>query len=96
MSDAETPSLTLTPQQGPSGSTVTLAATELPKDVPVTLGVGAPGSAYQVLQEARSSNQGTLTAHVKVPDRSGNPHIVFSLRGTDAGKLASKPFAIVP
>ncbi|KMO31231.1 hypothetical protein VQ02_26575 [Methylobacterium variabile] len=91
-----TPSLTLTPDKGPAGSTVTLAATGLPKDQLVKIGVGAPNSAFQLLQDARSSNEGTLSVNVKVPERSNDTRVVFTLRGGDAVKLTSKPFRIVP
>ena len=90
------PSLTMTPDQGPPGSTVTLAATGLPKEQPFKIGVGAPNKAFRVLQEARSSDQGTLDAQVRVPERDGGTRVVFTLRGGDAVKLTSKPFQIVP
>lgn len=44
---ADAPSLNLTPDQGPVGSTVTLSATGLPKDEPLTIGVGAPNTAFR-------------------------------------------------
>lgn len=90
------PSLSLTPDHGPPGSTVTLAATGLPKERPFKIGVGAPNKAYRVLHEARSSDQGTLDAQVRVPERDGGTRVVFTLRGGDAVKLTSKPFQIVP
>jgi LysM domain len=90
------PSLTLTPDQGPPGSTVTLAATGLPKERPFMIGVGAPNKAYRVLHESRSSDQGTLDAQVRVPERDEGKRVVFTLRGGDAVKLTSEPFQIVP
>lgn len=90
------PSLTMTPDQGPAGSTVTLSATGLPKDEPLMIGVGAPNTAFQVLRSARTSDKGTLDADVKVPKRQGGTRLVFVLRNGDAGKLTSKPFLVAP
>lgn len=90
------PSLAMTPEQGQPGSTVTLAATELPKERPFKIGVGAPNKAFQVLQEARSSDQGTLNAQVRVPERAGGIRVVFTLRDGNTVKLTSKPFQILP
>ncbi|UYW28365.1 LysM peptidoglycan-binding domain-containing protein [Methylorubrum extorquens] len=93
---ASAPSLTVTPDQGPAGSTVTLSATGLPKDEPLMIGVGAPNTAFQVLQSARTSEKGTLDADVKVPERQGGTRLVFVLRSGDSVKLTSKPFRVAP
>ena len=93
---AGAPSLSLTPNQGPAGSKVTLSATGLPKDEPLMIGVGAPNTAFQVLRSARTSDKGTLDADVKVPERQGSTSLVFVLRSGDAVKLTSKPFRVVP
>lgn len=90
------PNLTVTPDQGPAGSTVTLAAAELPKDQPVMVGVGAPNSAFRVVQDARSSDKGTLEVNVQVPERDSGTRVVFTLRSKDGVKLTSKPFRVVP
>lgn len=90
------PSLTLVPDHGPAGSTVTLAATGLPKDEPLMIGVGAPNTAFQVLRSARTSDSGTLDVDVKVPERQGDTRLVFVLRDGDVIKLTSKPFRIEP
>ena len=93
---AAAPSLTVSPDHGPSGSTVTLTATGLPKDEPLMIGVGAPNTAFQVLQSARTSDKGTLDVDVQVPERKGGTRLVFVLRSGDAIKLNSKPFRVVP
>jgi LysM repeat protein len=93
---SSTPSLTMTPDQGPAGSTVTLAATGLPKDQPVMIGVGALNSAFRVVQDARSSDTGTLDVNVQVPERDSGTRVVFTLRSKDGVKLTSKPFRVVP
>ncbi|KOX43466.1 hypothetical protein ADL19_28130 [Streptomyces purpurogeneiscleroticus] len=93
---AGAPSLTISPDQGSSGSTVTLTATGLPKDEPLLVGVGAPNTAFQVLQSARTSGKGTLDVDVKVPERHGGTRLVFVLRDGDAVKLTSKPFRVAP
>lgn len=93
---AAAPSLTVSPDHGPSGSTVTLTATGLPKDQPLLVGVGAPNTAFQVLQSARTSGKGTLDVEVTVPEHQGDARLVFVLRDGDAVKLTSKPFRIAP
>lgn len=90
------PSLTIAPDRGPVGSTVTLMATGLPKGRPFKIGVGAPNKAFRVLQDTRSSDQGTLDTTVQVPERDSSTRVVFTLRGGDTVKLTSKPFQIVP
>ncbi|MGX9983086.1 hypothetical protein [Methylobacterium fujisawaense] len=86
----------MSPDHGLVGSTVTLTATGLPKDEPLLVGVGAPNTAFQVLQSARTSGKGTLNVEVTVPGRQGDTHLVFVLRDGDAVKLTSKPFRIAP
>lgn len=94
--DDGAPSLTVTPEHGVAGTTVTLAATGLPKDRPVIVGAGAPGNAYDVVRESRTTAKGTFAAEVRVPSRIDNGKVVFTLRATDGDKLASAPFTVSP
>ena len=49
-----------------------MEAVNLPKDTPVTLGVGVAGSPYTKLQDARTSSSGTLALQAEVP-ATANP-----------------------
>ncbi|MGA8157338.1 MAG: LysM domain-containing protein [Rhodoplanes sp.] len=76
--------LSVTPQSGPAGAKVSVEAVNLPKDTPVTLGVGVAGSPYTKLQDARTSSTGTLALQAEVP-ATANPgsDLVFVIRKKD-------------
>jgi hypothetical protein len=66
--NATEPEMSISPQSGPPASFVTVSATGLRKNASVAIGGGTPHSAYQVLDQARSTDSGTLQATVQVPD----------------------------
>ena len=76
--------LSVTPQSGPAGAKVSVEAVNLPKDTPVTLGVGVAGAPYTKLQDARTSSTGTLALQAEVP-ATANPgsDLVFVIRKKD-------------
>ncbi|MEZ5786030.1 MAG: hypothetical protein R3D62_13965 [Xanthobacteraceae bacterium] len=91
---SDRPVLSVTPQSGQPGSTVTLAAINLPKSSPVRIGVGAPGSPHDVVQSTRTSPDGTLDLQVQVPAAAAS-QIVFIVKGAHGQVEArSKPFTV--
>jgi len=59
--------LSMTPLEGPTGSSVALAASGLPANAAVVLGAGRPGQSYTVLEHAKASADGTITTKLSVP-----------------------------
>ena len=72
------PSVTVAPQSGRPGATVTVSATGLPPSAPILIGAGAPGSAYEIIRDSRTSSNGTVEANVPIPQWAPAPStIVF-------------------
>jgi LysM repeat protein len=63
-------------RKGPPGTAVTLSAIGLPANQPVEIAGGAAGSEYQVLDQSRTSADGTLQVTVQVPE-SADPQRDF-------------------
>jgi hypothetical protein len=55
--DVSKAEVSLTPGNGTVGTTVILSAKGLPADTAVVIGGGAPGTAYEVLQRARTTRR---------------------------------------
>ena len=89
-------SLAVSPQSGAPGSTVTVSATGLPKASPVRIGAGPPGSAYDILQDTRTSPSGTLDVHVQVPEwlSPGSPVVFVVVNAEGAVEARSGRFAL--
>lgn len=94
--DASKAQLSLSPQSGPSGTSVTVSATGLPADAAVVVGGGAPHSAYEVLDRARTTADGTLQAAVRIPDWAGDhERFVLTVAAPDGSwKVRSAPFQV--
>ncbi|MEX6505117.1 LysM domain-containing protein [Jiella sp. M17.18] len=87
-----TADVSLTPNSAAPGETVTLSATGLPKDTPVVIGGGLPGSAYSALDQARTTPDGTLQLAIKLPaDLPANGRYQISVRAQDGGWKAAAP-----
>ena len=93
MSKAE---ILVAPGNGTVGTTVTVSGKGLPADTAVVIGGGAPRTAYEVLQQARTSADGTLQASVRIPDWSiGQERFVVTVAADEAEwKVRSAPFQI--
>jgi murein DD-endopeptidase MepM/ murein hydrolase activator NlpD len=93
VSEAE---VSLAPGSGTVGTTVTVSAKGLPADTAVVIGGGAPRTAYEVLQQARTTVDGTLQASVRIPDWStGQERFVVTVAAEEAEwKVRSTPFQI--
>jgi LysM repeat protein len=65
--NAETAKVSVSPERGAVGSSVTVSAVGLPPDRPVVIGAGPPGQAYEVLDRGRTTPAGTLQATVEIP-----------------------------
>ena len=75
-------SVAVAPRSGPPGSTVTVTATGLAKGQRMTIGAGAPGTAVEAIHDARTSDEGTLSANVRVPDAADpGKQLVFVVIG---------------
>jgi LysM repeat protein len=90
--DAGQAQVTLSSESGATGSAVTVSATGLPKNAAVVIGAGPPRQAYDVLDRARTTVDGTLQATVLVPEWAdiGKP-LVFVIAATDGEWTARSP-----
>jgi LysM repeat protein len=89
--------VSVTPQSGPPGSLVKISASGLPKDSPVAIGAGPPGSAYEILRRERSSASGSLATELQVPKWvDPGSSVVFVV--TDGAHIAGRSefFRITP
>jgi LysM domain len=93
LSNAE---VSLAPGNGTVGTTVTVSAKGLPADTAVVIGGGAPRTAYEVLQQAKTTAEGTLQATVRIPEWStGQERFVLTVAAEEAEwKVRSAPFQI--
>ncbi|MCQ8783680.1 lytic transglycosylase [Mangrovibrevibacter kandeliae] len=76
-------SVTIAPDTGPAGSTVTVSATGLPADTDVVIDGGVAGTASEVLDKARTTPEGTLQSAVKIPEGTAGKSFRIGVR--DAG-----------
>ncbi|WP_425487069.1 hypothetical protein [Microvirga makkahensis] len=65
-------SVSVTPTEVASGETLTVTAQGLPSDTPVVIGAGRRQAAYEIIERARTSSDGTLRMNVRVPDWAAN------------------------
>jgi hypothetical protein len=88
--------VSLEPGDGTVGTTVTISAKGLPAGTAVVIGGGAPRTAYEVLQQARTSADGTLQAIVRIPDWiTGQERFVVTVAAEEAEwKVRSATFQI--
>jgi len=94
--DVSKAEVSLAPGSGTVSTTVIVSAKGLPADTAVVIGGGAPRTAYEVLQQARTSANGTLQASVRIPDWStGQERFVVTIAADEAEwKVRSAPFQI--
>jgi hypothetical protein len=75
--------VSLSVRKGPPGTTVTLSAIGLPADQRLEIGGGPPDSDYAVLEQARTSRDGTLQVTVQVPkDADPKRDFIFVVAST--------------
>ena len=88
--------LSLSPRSGPPGSNVSHAASGLPRESPVAIGAGAPGSAYAVIANVQTSASGTIDTMVKVPegDKPGST-LVFNISAGEGVLVRSDRFQVI-
>jgi LysM repeat protein len=90
--DASKAQISLEPPSGPPGTAVTISAVGLPANAPVTIGGGAPRAAYEILDRAWTSNDGTLQATVRVPEWAADTRrFVFAIANADGTLKARSP-----
>ncbi|WP_457092728.1 LysM peptidoglycan-binding domain-containing protein [Microvirga sp. P5_D2] len=94
--DAGKAQVSLSPQSGAAGTSVTVSATGLPSDAAVVIGGGAPRSAYEVLDRTRTTATGTLQATVRIPEWAGDrERFALTLAAPDGSwKVRSAPFQV--
>lgn len=61
-------SVSVSPTEAAPGGSLDVSAQGLPPDAPVAIGAGRPQAAYEVLQSARASSNGTVQVTVRVPE----------------------------
>jgi LysM repeat protein len=94
--DVSKAEVSLAPGNGTVGTTVTVSAKGLPANTAVIIGGGAPRTAYEVLQQAKTGADGTLQSTVRIPDWStGQERFVVTVAPEGAEwKVRSAPFQI--
>ncbi|MBD2745867.1 LysM peptidoglycan-binding domain-containing protein [Microvirga sp. BT688] len=94
--DVSKAEVSLAPGNGTVGTTVTVSAKGLPANTAVVIGGGAPRTAYEVLEEAKTTAGGTLNATVRIPDWStGQERFVVTVAAEEAEwKIRSAPLQI--
>lgn len=94
----EEPAIGIEPRQGSAGTEVVVTASGFPPDRAVEIGFGPPASEYDVITQARTEEDGTITERVRVPSwaEAGRDY-VFVVAEANAGpgrmKLISEPFS---
>jgi hypothetical protein len=61
-------SVSVSQAEATTGGSLNVSAQSLPPDTAVVIGTGHPQAAYEVLQKARTSSDGTVQMDVRVPD----------------------------
>ena len=94
---ASGPVVALSVPQGRTGDEVTVTASGLPGDAPVTVGAGPSPSEVRRLADARTSNRGVLLVTVNVPPKPDNSDKLLFVIETVDGRLriASEAFRVV-
>jgi len=94
--DASKAQVSLSPESGSAGTSVTMSASGLPADASVVIGGGAPRSAYEVLDRARTTSDGTLQTTLRIPDwASDHERFVVTIAADDGNwRVRSSPFRI--
>ena len=88
--------LSVSPLSGPPGTRVSITASGLPKNSPVAVGAGPPGSAFAIIGNAQTSASGTLDTTVKVPlDQGTSSILVFNLSTGNGVTVRSGRFTLV-
>lgn len=89
-------SISVTPQQGSPGDTVTVTASGFPPDTEVVVGAGPPQSEYDEITRVRTDAAGRLQTTVRVPESAAqHRELVFVVATPDARlKEVSDPFAV--
>lgn len=91
--------VTIAPTSGPPGTPVQVAASGFPANIAVNLGVGRWRSEYDIVGNARTSDDGSLNAQVTIPDVAGtNERWVVTVVATDDPtlKTSSNSFDVIP
>jgi len=94
--DVSKAQVSLSPGSGSVGTTVTVSAAGLPANTAVVIGGGGPRAAYEVLDQARTTAEGTLHATIRIPDWAIDHERFIMTVAAEAGdwKVRSAPFQI--
>ncbi|TPE45113.1 LysM peptidoglycan-binding domain-containing protein [Amaricoccus solimangrovi] len=93
--DTAAPSANVSPTSGPAGSTVTVSATGLPAESPVSVAVGTPGTASEPIRDARVSSSGTVSVNLAVPSWvAAGSELTFTIRTDDGLKARTGRFEV--
>jgi uncharacterized membrane protein YtjA (UPF0391 family)/LysM repeat protein len=94
--ESEKAKVSLSVESGPTGSPVTLSAIGLPANASVVIGAGPPRAAYEVLDYARTTADGTLRVTVRVPDWADPSQAMMSVvaAANDAWTVRSPRFDV--
>lgn len=92
---ARTPGVSILPRGGPVGTAVEISAQGLPANLPVVLGGGGRGTAYEVLDSALTGGDGAVRATVRVPATADAGPFVFVIAAPERGVLARSESFVV-
>lgn len=85
--------LSIAPQSGAPGSSVTVSAIGLPKNSQILIGAGAPRAASQALDRARTTDAGTLQVTIPVPAWASEMDKVQFVVADSAGRTEARSTA---
>ncbi len=87
--------VSIRPDSGPAGTTITVYASGFPSGAEVDIGLGAPESEYSVITTREIGSDGELRATVQIPPTysTGDYVAVVALNGEET---VSEPFTVTP
>lgn len=90
------PTVSLSPQQGSTGSQVQITASGFPENTAVEVGFGPPESEYEVISQAQTNAQGRLTTTVEIPSwaENGRSYVFVVAERDNQPKAVSDRFTV--
>jgi hypothetical protein len=85
------------PMTGAVGETLTVSARGLPSDTTVIVGAGRPQAAFEIVERARTSADGTLQVSIRIPDWAAEArHLTIVVAAEDdSWRIRSQPITVM-
>lgn len=93
---AQTPDLTISPTEGPPGTTVNLQSSGYTANLPVEIGFGQVASEYDIIGQATTDGSGTLNRQVQVPTfaEAGGEYLFVVVPADTGAEVISNVFTV--